>query len=82
MIIINADDWGRYNTDTDAALACFEAGRITSVTAMVFMEDSGRAAELARDSGVDVGLHLNLSQTFKGKCQDKLLQEYHNRIVR
>src|SRR5437588_264599 len=37
MIIINADDWGRSEAETDIALRCFKAGRITSVTAMVLV---------------------------------------------
>ena len=81
MIIVNADDWGRTRTDTDAALSCFNARRITSVSAMVFMRDSVRAAEIAKDTGVDVGLHLNLTQQFNGDGQNGLLHEYHNRIV-
>ena len=64
MLIINADDWGGWNTATDAALACFAKGRITSVSAMVFMEDSERAAELAKEQRIDAGLHLNFNQKF------------------
>ena len=64
MIIVNADDWGRSRSDTDAALACYKEERITSVSAMVFMEDSARAAELAKEMGIDVGLHINLTQPF------------------
>ena len=82
MIIINADDWGRSPAVTDAALSCYREGRITSVTAMVFMEDSKRAADLARDAGIDVGLHLNLTQRFTGGYRSGLLKEYHDRIVR
>ena len=82
MIIVNADDWGRSRIETDAALSCYRKGRITSVTAMVFMEDSARAADLAKDAGIDVGLHLNLSQRFTGESRSGLLHEYHDRIVR
>ncbi len=82
MIIINADDWGGNRAATDAALYCYRGGGITSVTAMVFMDDSARAAELARDADIPVGLHLNLSQPFTGDCGHGLLREYHNRIVR
>jgi predicted glycoside hydrolase/deacetylase ChbG (UPF0249 family) len=49
---------------------------------MVFMADSARAAELANDAGIEVGLHLNLSQRFTGEFPAGLLQEYHDRIVR
>jgi predicted glycoside hydrolase/deacetylase ChbG (UPF0249 family) len=37
MLIINADDFGRSTVETDAILGCYKAGRITSVSAMVFM---------------------------------------------
>ena len=82
MLIVNADDWGRSQAETDAALACYEAGRVSSVSAMVFMADSHRAADLAGAAGIDVGLHLNLSQRFTGEIHDALLQQYHQAIVR
>ena len=64
MIIINADDWGGWASATDAALACHREGRITSVSAMVFMADSERAAAIAQERSIDVGLHLNLTTPF------------------
>ena len=82
MIIINADDWGCTPQETDAALSCFAKGRITSVTAMVFMEDSVRAAALAREAGIDVGLHLNLSRQFADAACTKTLRACHNRVRR
>ncbi|MDA8098004.1 MAG: ChbG/HpnK family deacetylase [Nitrospiraceae bacterium] len=82
MIIVNADDWGRTRRETNAALACFRERRITSVTAMVFMEDSARAADLARQERIDVGLHLNLSQPFTQERLPGRLREYHERICR
>ena len=82
MLIINADDWGRSAVETDAALRCYKAGRITSVSAMVFMANSERAAELAKENQVDAGLHLNFSETFTGKNNSKRLSECHNRLVR
>jgi chitin disaccharide deacetylase len=82
MLIINADDYGRSPSETNAALQCFQLRRITSATAMVFMADSSRAAELARGTGLDLGLHLNLSQPFTGEVGDPILCEYHERVVR
>ena len=82
MIIINADDWGRCREETDAALTCYEKGRITSVSAMVFMEDSERAAELAKGAGLDVGLHLNLSQRYNGHPRLAQNIDSQDRIVR
>lgn len=82
MLIINADDWGRSVTETDAALRCYQRGRITSVSAMVFMSDSERSAELAKENEVDAGLHLNFSEPFTdGRCP-RGLRDCHNRIVR
>jgi chitin disaccharide deacetylase len=82
MLIVNADDWGRSVEETDAALSCFRAGRVSSVSAMVFMKDSGRAAELANEHGVDAGLHLNLSQPCNGPSPSKAGTAAHERLVR
>lgn len=82
MLIINADDWGRSERETDAALSCYQEGRITSVSAMVFMQDSERAADLARANGVDVGLHLNLSQLYDGDVPSPRISDEQKKIVR
>lgn len=79
-MIINADDWGRTREDTDAAFVCHQRGRITSATAMVFMEDSKRAAALARASNIDMGLHLNLTEPFSAPVRDNALLRSHSRI--
>jgi len=80
MIIVNADDWGRSPSETDAALACYREERITSVSAMVFMEDSVRASELAKETGIDVGLHINLTQPFSGEAPLRLA-DCHQRVA-
>jgi chitin disaccharide deacetylase len=80
MMIINADDWGRSRTETDAALLCHRHGRITSVSAMVFMQDSERAAGLARSTSIDVGLHLNLTELFSAPVGDAVLLRCHERV--
>ena len=83
MLIINADDWGRSVAETDAALKCFRERRITSVSAMVFMQDSNRAAGLTKEYELDdVGLHLNFSEEFTGTGCSETLKEYHGRIIR
>jgi chitin disaccharide deacetylase len=82
LLIINADDWGRSAAETDAALTCFRRGRITSVTAMMFMEDSERAADLAKENGVGVGLHLNLSQLYNYPRVSPSVAAVQERIVR
>jgi hypothetical protein len=82
MLMINADDWGRSEEDTDAALACIRQRRITSVSAMVFMKDSARAADLAKAAGLDVGLHLNFTEAFTGEVPRPALQEALGRTAR
>lgn len=82
MLIVNADDWGKTGRSTDNALACFRHGRLTAVSAMVFMEDSARAADLARSVGLDAGLHLNVTVPFTGAVRDGSLAERQGRIAR
>jgi chitin disaccharide deacetylase len=82
MLIINADDFGRSAAETDAAIECHRERRITSVSAMVFMEDSERAARLAKENELDVGLHINFTQPFTGATQPAKLGEYHRRTIR
>jgi len=82
VLIINADDWGGWKRATDAALACSQQGRITSVSAMVFMDDSERGAELARLHTVDAGLHLNFNQDFTGARCSSALRDRQGRTRR
>ena len=83
MLIINADDWGRSVAETDVALRCFREKRITSVSAMVFMQDSKRAAKLAKDYELDdVGMHLNFSEEFTDKSCSETLKKHHGRIIK
>ena len=63
-LIINADDWGLDAHTTGRILDCALRGTISSVSAMVFMADSERAAEIAREREIDTGLHLNLTTPF------------------
>jgi len=64
LLIVTADDWGYDAEATDAIDECFRAGAVTSVSAMVHMSDSARAAEVAATGGEPVGLHLNLTEPF------------------
>jgi predicted glycoside hydrolase/deacetylase ChbG (UPF0249 family) len=73
-LIVNGDDWGRDRLTTDRTLDCVRGGVISSVSAMVFMEDSERAADIARERGLDVGLHLNLTTPFSGRCGGSLAE--------
>src|SRR5438034_11191976 len=81
MLIVNADDWGRTAAETDAALACFSQGRITSVSAMVFMADSERAARIALEHGIPVGLHLNFTEAPTARTDTRFLLE-HRRLMK
>jgi predicted glycoside hydrolase/deacetylase ChbG (UPF0249 family) len=64
MLIVNADDWGLRREVTDAILACWQAGAITSASGMTQMADSRRAAKLMADHRIPLGLHLNLTTPF------------------
>jgi chitin disaccharide deacetylase len=66
LLIVNADDWGGFREATDAIGTCFQAGAISSATAMVHMGDSARAAAVASEGERPIGLHLNLTQPFDG----------------
>jgi predicted glycoside hydrolase/deacetylase ChbG (UPF0249 family) len=64
MLIVNADDWGLRREVTDSILECWQAGAVTSASAMVGMADSERAFALAETAEVPLGLHLNLTTPF------------------
>jgi predicted glycoside hydrolase/deacetylase ChbG (UPF0249 family) len=46
------------------------------------MDDSQRAADLAKQYKIDVGLHLNFTQELIRQVSASLLFDYHNHIVR
>ncbi|HTA24092.1 MAG TPA: ChbG/HpnK family deacetylase [Terriglobales bacterium] len=74
--MVNADDWGRDPVTTDRTLECWERGAVSSVSGMVFMEDSERAAALARQKGIETGLHLNFTTQFSASnCPAGLRQK-------
>jgi len=81
-LIINADDWGRDRENTDSILDCVSKQAVSSVSAMVFMSDSERAAGIARERGIDAGLHLNLTTAFSGPGISTRLNECQERIAR
>jgi glycosyltransferase involved in cell wall biosynthesis len=80
-LIINADDWGRDVDTTDRMFECVQRGTVSSVSAMVFMEDSTRAAALALEHGVDAGLHLNLTTPLSGSSLPTELLERQREIA-
>jgi len=82
FVIVNADDWGRNCETTDRTLECIRAGSVSSVSAMVFMQDAERAAALAREHGIDAGLHLNLTSPLDAPHCPPRLVEHQQRIAR
>jgi len=75
LLIMNADDWGRDHETTDQTLECIGHGSVSSVSAMVFMADSVRAAAIARERGIDTGLHLNFTTPFSAPdCPPRLME--------
>ena len=81
-LIVNVDDWGRDCENTDRTLDCFLRGSVSAVSAMVFMSDSERAAEIAREHGIDAGLHMNLTSRFTSPHTPSRLQTHQERISR
>lgn len=75
FLVVNADDWGRNRRTTAAILNCTLRGAASCVSAMVFMEDSERAAVIAQEREIDAGLHLNLTTSFSAsRCNAKLVK--------
>ncbi len=81
-VIVNADDWGRDRETTSRILDCYRAGSVSSVSAMVFMEDSERAAVVARQENIDSGLHLNFTTEFSAVQVPSRLVEHQKEIAR
>jgi hypothetical protein len=81
-VIVNADDWGRNVDITDRTLECVQREVVSSVSAMMFMEDSERATLLARQYGVDSGLHLNFTTPFTSRRCAFQLTEHQQKLSR
>lgn len=81
LLILNADDWGRDYENTERTLECIIRGTVSSVSAMVFMEDSERAAAIAREQGIKVGLHLNFTTSFSGPGTSTKLIGHQQRLA-
>jgi predicted glycoside hydrolase/deacetylase ChbG (UPF0249 family) len=79
-LIINADDWGRDQETTDRTMDCVRLGTVSSVSAMMFMEDSERAAGFAQEHGVDAGLHLNFTNSFFWKGSPRQLSDHQHKV--
>src|SRR5258708_40008115 len=75
LLIVNADDWGRNYETTVAILNCVLRGAVSSVSAMVFMGDSERAAAVALEPEGDAGLPLNFTPSCSApRCPAQLLK--------
>jgi YdjC-like protein len=79
-LIVNADDWGRNCETTDRTLDCVRRRSISSVSAMVFMEDSERAAAIACEHEIDSGLHLNFTSQFSASGTSSKLSDHQRRL--
>jgi len=82
VLIVNADDWGRDPRTTDMILDCVKTGAVSAASAMVFMEDSERAAAIALDRGINRGLHLNLTESFSAPGRHDRLVQRQRRLAR
>ena len=82
LTIINADDWGYDAESTDRALECLLANRITSMSAVVHMSDSRRAARVAVERSVGpIGLHLNITEPYADVSVPASVRERQSRIA-
>jgi predicted glycoside hydrolase/deacetylase ChbG (UPF0249 family) len=81
VLIVNADDFGGSATATNAICEAFDAAVITSASGMVWMRDSPRAAGIARERNLPLGLHLNLTLPFSGRDVPRDAQERQLRLT-
>jgi chitin disaccharide deacetylase len=80
-LIVNADDWGCDRATTDRILDCIRQRKVSSASGMVFMEDSERAATLAGEHNVDVGIHLNFTTPYTAQGVDGKLLEHQKSVA-
>jgi chitin disaccharide deacetylase len=81
LLIVNADDLGLEVEVTDAILDCFRSRAISSTTALVWMRDSDRAAEIARRERIPTGLHLNLIEPYTASDVPPRVADTQRRVV-
>src|SRR5438876_7492262 len=82
LLVVNADDWGRDRLTTRMILDCLRRGTVSSVSAMVFMEDSERAADMGQAGAIDTGLHLNFTTPFSAPYCPVRLIEHQSELAR
>lgn len=78
-LIVNADDWGCDRETTNKTADCVSRGSVSAVSAMVYMQDSERAAAIARERGIDCGLHLNFTTGYSAASVSSRLVKHQNR---
>jgi chitin disaccharide deacetylase len=81
MLIVNADDFGASPRTSDPIIGLFCERIISSASAMVRMRDSARAASLARERSIPVGLHLNLTLPFDDTAVPAATRERQRRLT-
>jgi predicted glycoside hydrolase/deacetylase ChbG (UPF0249 family) len=81
LLIVNADDLGLERPVSDSIVECFGSGAITSATALVWMRDSDRAAEVARREHIPTGLHLNLIEPYTAPDVPPRVAQTQRRVV-
>jgi len=80
MLIVNADDFGWDKETTDRILTCYRQGRLHSASAMTFMIDSERAADLAIENQLPTGLHINFDQDLTTRTTPAKFREHHRDV--
>jgi chitin disaccharide deacetylase len=60
-LIVNADDWGLTRGVSEGILAAHRHGIVSSTTALITAELDRRLVDRLLDSGLGVGLHVNLT---------------------
>ncbi|MGO8906121.1 MAG: ChbG/HpnK family deacetylase [Solirubrobacteraceae bacterium] len=81
ILIVNADDFGANPRTSDPVVELFDERVLTSASAMVRMRDSVRAASLAAEHGIPVGLHLNLTLPFADPSAPPAVRERQLRLT-
>ncbi|XP_064620026.1 carbohydrate deacetylase-like isoform X2 [Lineus longissimus] len=71
QLIINADDFGYCRQRNNGIVACYKAGGITSASLMVNASEAGDAVKQAKQVGLPIGLHLNLTEGYPVSSKTK-----------
>jgi chitin disaccharide deacetylase len=81
VLIVNGDDVGMGPVYTDATLAAFFSGRITSLSLLAPAADADRAIGLLKaHPGIDVGVHLTLTGDWKPLTAGESLRGKNGRM--